>query len=184
MVEVKACVPPDVRRQIERQKSRVSCRFRQDRSEAKRVQALQITECWPQLCKGTKAAIGFHSFGFLIPRFFVRFTRSAGEGLQRFAMMNFWVDPLASSAAISGRCSPCLLLPGPFGRPTGRPKARLVGRSSFICAEINPRSTAAIIVPPKSRSKSSPKTGGRQIDDTYAVSIGYQKSYGRFGTFA
>ena len=136
------------------------------------------------LCKGTKAAIGFHSFGFLIPRFFVRFTRSAGEGLQRFAMMNFWVDPLASSAAISGRCSPCLLLPGPFGRPTGRPKARLVGRSSFICAEINPRSTAAIIVPPKSRSKSSPKTGGRQIDDTYAVSIGYQKSYGRFGTFA
>ena len=36
---------------------------------------------------------------------------------------------------------------------------------------------------PKSRSKSSPKIGRRQIDDIYAVSIGYRKSYGGFGTF-
>ena len=40
------------------------------------------------------------------------------------------------------------------------------------------------VLPPKSRPKSSPKNRGRQIDDTDAVSIGYQKSYGRFGTFA
>ena len=46
-----------------------------------------------------------------------------------------------------------------------------------------PRSISAAIFPPKSRSKSSPKIGRRQIDDIYAVSIGYRKSYGRFGTF-
>ena len=40
------------------------------------------------------------------------------------------------------------------------------------------------VLPPKNRPKSSPKIGGRQIDDTDAVSIGYRKSYGRFGTFA
>ena len=38
--------------------------------------------------------------------------------------------------------------------------------------------------PHKSRPKLSPKIGGCQIDDTDAVSIGYRKSYGRFGTFA
>ena len=36
---------------------------------------------------------------------------------------------------------------------------------------------------PKCRSKSSPKIGRSQIDDIYAVSIGYRKSYGGFGTF-
>ena len=41
-----------------------------------------------------------------------------------FSKMNFWVDPLASSASISGRCLSSLLLPGPFGRLTGRPEAR------------------------------------------------------------
>ena len=46
-----------------------------------------------------------------------------------------------------------------------------------------PRSISAVIFPPKSRSKSSPKIGRRQIDDIYAVSIGYRKSYGGFGTF-
>ena len=46
-----------------------------------------------------------------------------------------------------------------------------------------PRSISAAIFPPKSRSKSSPKIGRRQIDDIYAVSIGYRKSYGGFGTF-
>ena len=46
-----------------------------------------------------------------------------------------------------------------------------------------PRSISAVIFPPKSRSKSSPKIGRRQIDDIYAVSIGYRKSYGVFGTF-
>ena len=40
------------------------------------------------------------------------------------------------------------------------------------------------VLPPKSRPKSSPKIGGRQIDDIYTVSIGYRKSYGGFGTFA
>ena len=40
------------------------------------------------------------------------------------------------------------------------------------------------VLPPQNRPKSSPKIGGRQIDDTDAVSIGYRKSYGRFGTFA
>ena len=40
------------------------------------------------------------------------------------------------------------------------------------------------VLPPKSRSKSSPKIGRREINDIYAVSIGYRKSYGRFGTFA
>ena len=54
--------------------------------------------------------------------------------------MNFWVDPLASSAPISGRCLSSLLLPGPFDRPTGRPEARLARRASFVRAEINPRS--------------------------------------------
>ena len=54
--------------------------------------------------------------------------------------MNFWVDPLASSAPISGRCLSSLLLPGPFDCPTGRPEARLARRASFVRAEINPRS--------------------------------------------
>ena len=39
------------------------------------------------------------------------------------------------------------------------------------------------VLPPKCRSNSSPKIGRRQIDDIYAVSIGYRKSYGGFGTF-
>ena len=39
------------------------------------------------------------------------------------------------------------------------------------------------VLPPKIRSKSSPKIGRREIDDIYAVSIGCRKSYGRFGTF-
>ena len=52
--------------------------------------------------------------------------------------MNFWVDPLANSASISGRCLSSLLLPGPFYRPTGRPEARLARRASFVRAEINP----------------------------------------------
>ena len=38
----------------------------------------------------------------------------------------------------------------------------------------------AFFPPQKNRPKSSPKIGGRQIDDTDAVSIGYRKSYGRF----
>ena len=38
-----------------------------------------------------------------------------------------------------------LLLPGPFGRPTGRPEARLARRTSFVRAEINPRSISAAI---------------------------------------
>ena len=59
--------------------------------------------------------------------------------------MNFWVDPLASSASISGRCLSSLLLPGPFGRPTGRPEARLARRASFVRSEINPRSISAAI---------------------------------------
>ena len=53
-------------------------------------------------------------------------------------MMNFWVDPLASSTLISGRCLSRLLLPEPFGRPTGRPETRLVRKASFVRAEINP----------------------------------------------
>ena len=40
------------------------------------------------------------------------------------------------------------------------------------------------VPPPKSRSKSPPKIGRREIDDIYAVSIGYRKSYGGFCTFA
>ena len=40
------------------------------------------------------------------------------------------------------------------------------------------------VLPQKSRSRSSPKIGRREIDDIYAASIGYRKSYGRFGTFA
>ena len=92
----------------------------------------------PLLCKSTKTAIGFHSFGFLIPRIFIQFARLAGEELQRFAM-NFWVDQLASSVSISGRCLSSWLLPGPFCRPTGRPVARLAQRTSFVRAEINPR---------------------------------------------
>ena len=46
-----------------------------------------------------------------------------------------------------------------------------------------PRSISAAIFPPKSRSKLSPKIGRRQIDDIYAVSTGYRKFYGGFGTF-
>ena len=38
------------------------------------------------------------------------------------------------------------------------------------------------VLPPKNRSISSSKIGRRKIDDIYAVSIGYRKSYGRFGT--
>ena len=43
--------------------------------------------------------------------------------------------------------------------------------------------TIGVLPPPKSRSKSFPKIGRREIDDVYAVSIGYRKSYVRFGTF-
>ena len=39
------------------------------------------------------------------------------------------------------------------------------------------------VLPPKSRSKSSLKIGRCEIDDIFAVSIGYRKSYGRFGNF-
>ena len=46
-----------------------------------------------------------------------------------------------------------------------------------------PRLISAAIFPPKSRSKSTPKIGRREIDDIYAVSIGYRKSYGGFCTF-
>ena len=59
--------------------------------------------------------------------------------------MNFWVDPLASSVSISGQRLSSLLLPGPFGRPTGRPEARLARRASFVRAEINLRSISAAI---------------------------------------
>ena len=52
-------------------------------------------------------------------------------------------DPLANSASTSGRCLSSLLLPGPFGRPTGRPEARLARRDSVVRAEINPRSISA-----------------------------------------
>ena len=38
--------------------------------------------------------------------------------------------------------------------------------------------------PPKSRPKSSPKIGRRQIDNTNSVSKGYRKSYGGLRTFA
>ena len=43
-----------------------------------------------------------------------------------------------------------------------------------------PRSISATVFPQKSRSKSSPKIGRHEIDNIYAVSIGYQKSYGGF----
>ena len=38
--------------------------------------------------------------------------------------------------------------------------------------------------PQKAPSKSFPKFGRHEIDDIYAVSIVYRKSYDRFGTFA
>ena len=43
--------------------------------------------------------------------------------------------------------------------------------------------TTGVLSPAKSRPKSSPKIGRRQIDEISAVSIGYRKSYGGFGTF-
>ena len=43
-----------------------------------------LTLSRPLLCKGTKAAIGFHSFGFLIPRIFIQIARLAGEELTLF----------------------------------------------------------------------------------------------------
>ena len=98
--------------------------------------------------------------------------------------MNFWGDPLASSASISGRCLSNLLLPGPFDRPTGRQAGSPSRAKDFFrpCGD-QPRSISAALFPQKCRSKSSPKIGRRQIDDIYAVSIGYRKSYGGFGTF-
>ena len=58
-----------------------------------------------------------------------------------------------------------------------RPSDRQAGSPSRAKGILRPRgdqlrSIAATIVPPKSRSKSSPKIGGRQIDDTDTVSIG------------
>ena len=69
-----------------------------------------------------------------------------------------------------------------------RPSDRQAGSSSrakdfFRPCGGQPRSISAALFPPKCRSKSSPKIGRRQIDDIYAVSIGYRKSYGGFGTF-
>ena len=69
-----------------------------------------------------------------------------------------------------------------------RPSDRQAGSPSRAKGFFRPRgdqpcSISAVIFPPKSRSKSSPKIGRRQIDDIYAVSIGYRKSYGGFGTF-
>ena len=40
------------------------------------------------------------------------------------------------------------------------------------------------VLPPKKQAKFIPENGGRQIDDIYAVSIEYRKSYGGFCTFA
>ena len=57
-----------------------------------------------------------------------------------------------------------------------RPSDRQAGSPSRAKGILRPRGDqlriAATIVPPKSRSKSSPKIGGRQIDDTDTVSIG------------
>ena len=53
--------------------------------------------------------------------------------------------------------------------------------SISTCSEISNSRTRSFRIrpaffPPKSRSKSSPKIGRRQIDDIFAVSIGYRKS--------
>ena len=73
-------------------------------------------------------------------------------------------------------------------RPSDRQAGRQAGSPSrakdfFRPCGDQPRSISAALFPPKCRSKSSPKIGRRQIDDIYAVSIGYRKSYGGFGTF-
>ena len=67
---------------------------------------------------------------------------------------------------------------------SSKPTHRSRGAVS-TCSESSISRTRSIRIqptffPPKSRPKSSPKIGGRQIDDTDAVSIGYRKSYGRF----
>ena len=74
--------------------------------------------------------------------------------------MNFWVDPLASSASISGRCLSSLLLPGPFGRPTGRPEARLARRASFVRAAINLARSRRQSFPQKADQNHPRKLGG------------------------
>lgn len=50
--------------------------------------------------------------------------------LQRFAM-NFRAEPFVSSASILGRNGSSLLLPGPFGRPSGRPETFRALSASF-----------------------------------------------------
>ena len=97
--------------------------------------------------------------------------------------MNFWVDPLASRASISRTVLVKLAFTGAF-RPSDRQTGSPSRAKGFLRPRGDqPRSISAAIFPPKSRSKSSPKIGRRQIDDIYAVSIGYRKSYGGFGTF-
>ena len=85
-----------------------------------------------------------HAFGFLNPFFFIQFARVPGVVLQRFAM-NLCVDPFASSASISGRNGSSLLLPVPFGRPSGFPATFLALSASLVLAESRSRSISAAI---------------------------------------
>ena len=83
-----------------------------------------------------------HAFDFLIPFFFNQFARLPGAVLQRFAM-NLCVETFASSATIPGRNGSSLLLPGPYGRPSGLPEAFLALSVSLILAESRSRSISA-----------------------------------------
>ena len=58
----------------------------------------------------------------------------------------------------------------------------MLGDFDFSAEKLQFQNTIGVL-PAKSRSRSSPKIGRREIDEIYAVSIGYRKSYGRLGTF-
>ena len=99
----------------------------------------------PKLCKGTESAIGFHSFGFSDFALLHPVCEVGRRGLVALRD-ELLVGPVGEQRPRfpDGACPACFL-PGPFGRPTGRPEACLVRRASFVRAEINPRSTSAAI---------------------------------------
>ena len=116
---------------------------------------------------------------------------------QTVVCFSLWFDRFCASVpAVSGReprsrsgqrMSECVLCVCPFGEGS-RPAQRPVRGAVSTCSERSISQTRSFRIrpaffPQECRPKSSPRIGGRQIDDTDAVSLGYRKSYPKFSIF-